>query len=105
MFVIASVGCCGAVNESNCLLMTFSGLLFLILLLEAGGFIAAYAYQNDIGELVKKSMLETMNNYSNDTSTTDAEDKNHSWDAIQQDLGCCGVDGEYYNRLIVIMNY
>jgi CD63 antigen len=87
--VVSFFGCCGAIRESKCMLYTFSAIVGLIFLLELSGGIAAYVHRGDI----QGSFSEGMN------KTLCDPVHNASWNQMQQDLKCCGVNdySNYWN--------
>lgn len=88
MTIMGFLGCCGALQESQCMLATFFALVLVIL----AGQIAAGVYfftnqqtfEEQFGETLKES-LQT--HYSKDNLKTRA------FDGLQMELKCCGVDG------------
>ena len=60
IFVVSFFGCCGAINESHCMTLTFAWMLGTIFLLEVGTGIAVYnlraqVMHNIINEKTKQS--------------------------------------------------
>ncbi|XP_046680857.1 CD63 antigen-like [Homalodisca vitripennis] len=86
VFVVAFFGCCGAIQESNFMLITFAVLLFLIFLMEVAGGVAGYVLQKDIDAMLKQRMDESMKKYNENPEIT------NSWNVLQYDLNCCGTD-------------
>lgn len=86
IFIVAFFGCCGAIKESNYMLMTFAGLLCLIFVMEAVGGIAGYMKKDDLNQ-----MLEMKMNHSLSLSKTNIYHKK-TWNALQFDFSCCGVN-------------
>jgi len=87
MFVIAFMGCCGALRESNCMIMTYSFLLFVILVVEIGVAVSVIYYKDDFEKVVNDGFDKSMNKYKEgDEVAVEA------WDALQQNLKCCGAD-------------
>ena len=67
---------------------TFAFLLFIILLAQFGAGIAAFVLEIDPGEVIEDNMARGLDNYG---------DINHqgimnTWDAVQEQLECCGVN-------------
>lgn len=62
-FVIAFVGCCGAVKESSCMVLTFSVFLVIIFLCEIGIGIAGYIKHGQLDEILEKGFNKTMEEY------------------------------------------
>jgi len=88
IFAVAFVGCCGAANESPCLIYTYAVLVTLILILQVGAAIAAYALKSDLRDEIKSKMEAGMTNY----GKAGYEGVTNTWDVIQDDLDCCGVN-------------
>jgi len=86
--VIAFFGCCGAIKENHCMIVTFAVLLGIIFILELAAGIAAYVLRKDLEETITKAMEDGIKNYDN----PDAIDVKRTWDAIQHDLHCCGTN-------------
>ncbi|XP_012277768.1 CD63 antigen isoform X2 [Orussus abietinus] len=88
VFVIAILGCCGALRESTCMVLVFAVSLSLVLILEVAAAIAAYALQDGIKSLLAEKINATMHIY----------DTNHeaaaAVDFMQSRLHCCG----YYSH-------
>jgi len=86
IFAVAFLGCCGAVKESYCMLLTFSTVIFLLFITElvAGGII--YAFRNDLKSEAVKGMHKAINNYQ-EANTTYAP-----VDDLQKNLKCCGAE-------------
>ncbi|ENN81645.1 hypothetical protein YQE_01943, partial [Dendroctonus ponderosae] len=99
IFFISFFGCCGAAKENACLTTTvsisFSTLLIVIFILEAlvgiGAVVLRHKTENILEQALKKSMTEYGQNTTKEITAT--------WDAIQQQLKCCGVDssGDWKN--------
>ncbi|XP_011634829.1 CD63 antigen-like [Pogonomyrmex barbatus] len=63
IFIIAFMGCCGALRESTCMVLVFAVLLSFVLLLELAAAIAAYALQDSIKDLLAEKINLTMHQY------------------------------------------
>jgi len=87
IFLIAFLGCCGAVKENHCMIMTYSVLVGLILVLELGAAFAAFALRDDVRDLMSKGMIDTQLRYGKENSTQITQ----SWDITQSTLHCCGT--------------
>jgi len=88
IFVVAFFGCCGAIKENKCMMYTYGLLLFIILIAQIGAGIAAFVLKGDLNTAIKTNMQEGMNNYGKpDHNGVDA-----TWDTVQRELKCCGVN-------------
>ncbi|KAL6267791.1 hypothetical protein P5V15_000862 [Pogonomyrmex californicus] len=85
IFIIAFFGCCGAVRESYCMIITFCTLLAAIFLLEVIGGTMGYVMRAQVASIAEKKMLETMPKYN------DSKEIAQVWDHLQRDLNCCGT--------------
>jgi CD63 antigen len=84
IFILAFLGCCGAVKENHCMVMTFGILLFLIFVVEIAGGITAYVNRNEIEGFLKTNMNNSIHQHKKDGMKI--------WDEMQIKLKCCGVD-------------
>ncbi|XP_063216155.1 CD63 antigen-like [Bacillus rossius redtenbacheri] len=85
VFVVAFFGCCGALKENHCMIVTFAVLLLAIFVLELAGGITGYLLKDDVKDLLGKSLNETALHYETN------KDYKNSWDIMQTDLKCCGI--------------
>lgn len=86
VFLVASLGCFGAIRESYNLLMAFAFCLLIIFIIELAVGIAAAVYKNDVHKGLKQLMRNSLDNYEKSDSDRLA------WDNLQKKLQCCGVD-------------
>ncbi|XP_037806608.1 23 kDa integral membrane protein [Lucilia sericata] len=84
IFLIASLGCFGAIKESPTLLLAYALLLAIIFIIELAVGIAASVFKNDLEMMIKNSLQDSIKR-SNQEDTM-------AWDNIQRKLMCCGVD-------------
>ncbi|XP_047345514.1 uncharacterized protein LOC124947445 [Vespa velutina] len=85
IFFIAFFGCCGAVRENYCMLITFTTLLIFIFIFEFSGGIAGYVLRSQAGEIIEKKMQESIPKYNTSNEIAGF------WDDIQIQFQCCGV--------------
>lgn len=86
VFIIAFLGCFGAIREVYCMLITFAILLIVILIVELAVGITGAVVKNSFEMVLKDTLKQSMANY----SINDAEKE--VWDKFQAKLQCCGVD-------------
>jgi len=89
IFVVSFFGCCGAVKESNCMMLTFAFMLTVIFLLEIGAGIAGYIFLNKLNSSVKPLMTEALDSY----NMPDHDGVTQTWDYVQHEYRCCGIQG------------
>ncbi|XP_075899612.1 tetraspanin 34a [Nelusetta ayraudi] len=88
LLLIGFLGCCGAVRESRCMLLTFFIIVLIIFLIEVAGAIVLFVFQNVADELLRgvtnsvKATIEK--DYGNDHALTDI------WNSTMTTLKCCG---------------
>ncbi|KAL6429210.1 hypothetical protein ACFW04_008142 [Cataglyphis niger] len=86
IFVIAFFGCCGAIRESHCMIVTFATLLLTILIIQVAVAIYAFVVLKNADEINFKNeyALKVFNHYE--------DSQKELVDLIQQELKCCGVE-------------
>ncbi|KAJ6649572.1 CD63 antigen [Pseudolycoriella hygida] len=84
VFVIAFLGCCGALKENSCMVLTFCILLLVIFLCELGIGIAGYIKNAQIEDILETGFNKTMAEYNNNKE---------AWRLVQTELHCCGING------------
>ncbi|XP_015110302.1 23 kDa integral membrane protein isoform X2 [Diachasma alloeum] len=88
IFVIAFFGCCGAIRESHCMVVTYAVLLLTILVIQVGIAIWAFVSLKNVEASTLTNSLKTpVNNYWRD------ENSRLEMDLIQETLHCCGAKG------------
>ncbi|XP_015110117.1 CD63 antigen [Diachasma alloeum] len=88
VFIIAFLGCYGAIKENYTLLLAFAGALVIIFIIELAVGIAAAVFRNNFSEVMKESLRYSMKNYSQSQADKVA------WDDVQMKLKCCGIESE-----------
>jgi len=86
IIVIAFVGCSAASIESRCLLLTYVVFISIICCVELTAGILGSVYKGDISSALRTELLIHMN------SPYISESTRITWDRLQQDFTCCGVD-------------
>uniref|UniRef100_A0A023FXR7 Tetraspanin n=1 Tax=Amblyomma parvum TaxID=251391 RepID=A0A023FXR7_AMBPA len=94
VFLVAFLGCCGAMQESYCMLMLFSVFLFLILVAEIAAGALGFVYKGKVNNIATKRFEDTLGDYKKEMeSGSKVKPVQEAWDFIQQQLKCCGVMG------------
>jgi len=88
IFLIAFLGCCGAWKKNICMIYTYSVLLLIVLVAEIAAGIAAYVLKDELETEINDNMKNGMQNYGKD----DYEGVTTTWDLVQRELQCCGVN-------------
>ncbi|XP_049866838.1 CD63 antigen-like [Pectinophora gossypiella] len=86
VFIVAFFGCCGAVKENHCMIVTFSAFLLIIFVAELAVGIAGYLKRDDLEASVVRHLNETISKYPTD------KDVQNTFDILQTDLNCCGIN-------------
>ncbi|CAG0903731.1 unnamed protein product [Darwinula stevensoni] len=86
--LLAFLGCCGAIKEVKCMLLTYSTLLFLlfVVLLVAG--ILGYVFRGRVEESIDGAMKKALMEYDDEK----ADPIKIAWDDAQRKFKCCGID-------------
>jgi len=96
VFIVAFFGCCGAIRESHCMIVTFAVFLLVILIVKIAIGIVAFVTIHKGGweQAVRDTITNTFANYTLDASNS----LNDEVDNLQRNLECCGVDEPTYWR-------
>uniref|UniRef100_A0A8C1MA53 Tetraspanin n=1 Tax=Cyprinus carpio TaxID=7962 RepID=A0A8C1MA53_CYPCA len=89
MMVVGFFGCCGAIQESPCMLGLFFFFLLIIFAVEVAAGILVFSNQTKVTQDVTDFYKETYNNY----QQTKQEGLKETLRLIQHGLNCCGVSG------------
>lgn len=87
VFVVAFFGCCGAVKENHCMIVTFSAFLIIIIIAEVAVGIAGYVKRNDLEASITADLEDRITHYETDPNVK------KTFDIFQTDLSCCGING------------
>lgn len=87
MMFVSIFGCIGAVRESTAMINIYGLLLALVFILEVAAAISAFALRGQVGEMVRRTINQSMASYSSNPYV------GKSVDFMQRVLECCGVDG------------
>jgi CD63 antigen len=92
VFIVAFFGCCGAIKENRCLLLTFAVMMIVILILSIAAIITAYVYRSKTESWLRKLMEEQLESYGDDDKFKTQKLAKTFWDAVQRDNLCCGIE-------------
>jgi len=87
VFVVSFFGCCGAVKENHCMILTFSILLLLVFILELSGGIAGYVLRDSARDFLSDKLNKSMHSYNSSTESQEF------WYRMQTSMECCGTNG------------
>ncbi|KAM3609833.1 uncharacterized protein V6R79_020938 [Siganus canaliculatus] len=89
MMVVGFLGCCGAIQESPCMLGLFFFFLLIIFAIEVAAGIWGFSNQSQVVSDITTFYRQTYNNY----KTTGDERLKETLRLIQTGLKCCGPGG------------
>ncbi|KAM6940077.1 tetraspanin 34a [Xenentodon cancila] len=104
LLVIGFLGCCGAMRESRCMLLTFFSIVLIIFLIEVAGAIVLLVFQGLADQLLKgvetQVRASIQKNYGNDNSLTSL------WNATMEEFKCCGYTNysDFNNSPFAVMH-
>ncbi|CAH1399637.1 unnamed protein product [Nezara viridula] len=84
--LIAFFGCLGAIKEIKCMLLSYSLILFIILVVMLVGGILGYVFREKVRRSMEQEMNLSIKLYKEKRSIRRA------WDDTQENLQCCGVN-------------
>ncbi|KAF4524096.1 hypothetical protein B566_EDAN007679 [Ephemera danica] len=84
VLLIAFFGCCGAIQESHCMVITYSVLMCIILLVQLICVFFVHIHTSEIVNIVEEEMETQMVNYNK--SGTEGRIAKKMWDDWQQDV-------------------
>ncbi|ENN81649.1 hypothetical protein D910_02349 [Dendroctonus ponderosae] len=80
IFLISFFGCCGAVKENHCMIITFSVLLAIILVAETAAGVVGYINRNEVEVMLENKLNSTMYKYYTNS------DIRRTWDIAQHEV-------------------
>lgn len=83
-FIVSFFGCCGAIKENRCMLITFAVLLVVILLMCVVATIVGFIFRNKANEMADDMILSYIEDYANNSVIMKITDN------LQKDHHCCG---------------
>ncbi|XP_013182281.1 PREDICTED: CD63 antigen-like isoform X1 [Papilio xuthus] len=84
MFIIAFFGCCGAIRESHCMVVTYAIFLLVIIIVQVVLAVLMFTYAETMKEVLVKGVNGLFDKRSSDPAA------NAVFNSIQQQFECCG---------------
>ncbi|XP_065355542.1 CD63 antigen [Calliphora vicina] len=84
---ICFLGCCGALKENSCMILSFAILALVVFFFEIGLGIAGYIKHAGLQQIMEVQFNNTMKYYN------DREDYRDGWTLLQTEMDCCGTYG------------
>jgi len=92
IFIVAFFGCCGAIKENRCLLITFGIMMSVILILSIAAIITAFVYTKRTKPWLTELMHDQLVRYGTNDKISDQQLAKTFWDNTQQNDHCCGIN-------------
>jgi len=83
IFLIAFFGCCGAIRESHCMVSTYAGFLFVLLVVQIVIGVLVFTNVAEVQRAAERFLRNLWKNRS---------EHKIFWDNIQRSLQCCGLN-------------
>jgi len=87
IFLIAFLGCCGAIKENSCMLSTYGLIILILVIAQCVGAYFAFKYRTDVKDLVKDEVQKAVKKYSKE------EPMRKLMQDLQYQFECCGAKG------------
>ncbi|KAM4750901.1 tetraspanin-1-like [Anableps anableps] len=88
LLIIGFLGCCGAITENKCMLLTFFSIVLIIFIIEVAGGVVLLVFRDVVDELFNsiedKVRKDIQSNYGKDGDMTSL------WNATMEQFHCCG---------------
>ncbi|XP_023233806.1 CD9 antigen-like isoform X1 [Centruroides sculpturatus] len=92
MTIVGFLGCCGALQESPCMLGTFFVFLLVIFAAEVTGGLWAWIHKDGVKDLITIQVTNMVKNYSIQEDSMKQNTLVKTVDAMQHNLQCCGAN-------------
>ncbi|XP_026329952.1 CD63 antigen-like isoform X2 [Hyposmocoma kahamanoa] len=93
MFVIAFFGCCGAIRESHCMVVTYAIFLLVIIIVQVVLAVLMFTYGETIQQHLVTTVDKIFDNSRNSPSDSERQAAQVVFVNIEQQLECCGKGG------------
>ncbi|XP_075220707.1 23 kDa integral membrane protein-like [Lycorma delicatula] len=87
VFLVAFFGCCGAIQESHCMIITYTICLLTIFFFEVGIGILAFVYKSKAQDYLSVTADRIFDGYNTN------DDYRKLVDTVQREWKCCGTSG------------
>ena len=84
--IVSFFGICAVCTDNACMFKTFGFFMGLVVIAEIGVAIAILVLKVDAEDAISDTMRSSLNDYATDP------DVKSSWDNMQKELKCCGID-------------
>jgi len=88
IFLVAFLGCCGAIKENSCMLSTYGGLILIVIVVQCVGIYFAFKNKTDIEKKIKESIDSKFIKFH-----LGDKELNRAIQEIQKFFKCCGTSG------------
>lgn len=98
VLVVGFFGCCGAIMENQCMLLTYFLLVVVIFILEVVAGILAFVFAEEVERVIQEELLTGIKDKYRQEGR-DEQGLRDGWDQVQTNLKCCGVTNytDWYN--------
>jgi len=87
IFLIAFLGCCGAIKENSCMLTAYGGIILILVVVQCVGAYLAFKYRTDIKDTIEEGITIKFKQFKDEPTVRKAVQE------IQSQFGCCGSKG------------
>ncbi|XP_065051867.1 23 kDa integral membrane protein-like [Rhopilema esculentum] len=87
VFIVAFLGCCGAIKEHYCMVTTFAIFMIVIFILEVAAGALGLAYKKKVVTVADKALSKGIEKYHSEKGAE------QFFDWIQEEFKCCGNNG------------
>lgn len=88
LMIISFLGCCGAIRESQCMLVAFFSCLLVVVVAQIAAGAWLYTNRDRLDTILKDTVMYTVKN-----EYGEIESRTQIVNSVQSDLGCCGATG------------